>query len=187
MSSKRLARVAALLALAGCDEDPFNRMYAQPKVKAQETARFFVDERANRVPPRGTVPLEAPLELLRKPPPLTMALLERGRHRYDIVCATCHGLTGEADTIVASNFALRPPPSFHEPRLKEKPDAHLFDAITLGYGLMPAFTEISVEDRWGIVAYVRALQRSQRVPLERAPPEVREQLSSELASRGERE
>jgi mono/diheme cytochrome c family protein len=174
------------LVIAGCDEDPFNRMYNQPKLRAQHSSDFFPDHRANRPPPAGTVPRERPLELELQAPPFTLGLLEKGRHRYEIVCATCHGLTGEADTIVSSNFALRQPPSFHEPRLREKPDSHLFTAVTLGYGVMPAFPEIPVDERWGIVGYVRALQLSQRVPLDEAPPEVRDRLRSGLAmNRGE--
>ena len=166
-----------LLVLVSCGvEDPFNRMYEQPKLKAQGEAQFFEDHRANRPPPAGTVPRERPLELERQAPPFTLALLEKGRHRYEIICATCHGLTGEADTLVATNFAQRQPPSFHEPRLREKSDEYIFTAITLGYGVMPSYQDIPVEERWGIVGYVRALQLSQRVPLDQAPPEIQTKL-----------
>ncbi len=157
------------LLLVACGDDPFNRMVEQPKLRPQADG-------ANRVPPAGTVARERQLELERQAPPMTMALLQKGRHRYEIVCATCHGLTGEADTVVAGNFAQRHPPSFHEPRLREKDDAYLFNAITLGYGVMPSFPEIPVEERWGIVGYVRALQLSQRATLEQAPAEEQQRL-----------
>ncbi len=176
------ARVRGALALAcllvACGEDPFNRMIDQPKARAQHELTLFPDGRVNRNPPAGAVPRERNLELEQRAPPYTRALLEKGRHRYEIICATCHGLTGEADTVVASNFALRHPPSFHEPRLREKTDEYLFAAITQGYGVMPSFQDIPIEERWGIVGYVRALQLSQRVPLEQAPEDVQKKLKA---------
>lgn len=171
-----MRRAVLLLALAGCGDDPWNRMYEQPKARAQAETSLFPDGRVNRVPPAGTVARERPLELERAAPAMTLALLEQGRRRYDIVCATCHGLTGEADTVVAGNFAQRHPPSLHEQRLKEKDDAYLFNAITLGYGVMPSFPDIPVEERWGIVGYVRALQLSQRARLDQAPKEEQAKL-----------
>jgi mono/diheme cytochrome c family protein len=173
------ALLGLLFLATSCGDDPFNRMYEQPKLKAQAESDFFPDRRANRTPPAGTVPRERNLELEQKAPPYTLALLEKGRHRYDIICATCHGLTGEADTLVATNFALRPPPSFHEPRLREKSDEYIFAAITQGYGVMPAYQDLPVDERWGIVGYVRALQLSQRVPLDQAPPDVRKKLEGQ--------
>ena len=170
-----MKRLCALL-LAACGDDPFNRMYEQPKARAQHEAPLFADGRVNRVPPSGTVPRERQLELERQAPPMTLALLEKGRRRYEIICATCHGLTGEADTVVAGNFAQRHPPSFHEPRLREKDDPWIFNAISIGYGVMPSFPDIPVEERWGIVGYVRALQLSQRASLDQAPPEVQQKL-----------
>lgn len=172
----RGAVLAALL--LGCGEDPFNRMYDQPKARTQHELNLFPDVRVNRTPPQGTVPRERNLELEQRAPPYTPALLEKGRRRYDIICATCHGLTGEADTVVASNFALRHPPSLHEPRLREKTDEYVFAAISQGYGVMPAFPDIPVEERWGIVGYVRALQLSQRVPLDQAPADVQSKLKA---------
>ena len=162
----------------GCGDDPWNRMYEQPKARAQHQTSLFPDGRVNRVPPLGTVARERPLELERAAPAMTLALLEKGRRRYDIVCATCHGLTGEADTVVAGNFAQRHPPSFHEPRLREKDDAWLFNAVTLGYGVMPSFPDLPVEERWAIVGYVRALQLSQRATLDQAPPEEQARLKA---------
>jgi len=173
-----LKRLVPLVLVAACGDDPFNRMYDQPKARAQHELELFPDGRVNRTPPQGTVPRERNLELEQKPPPYTLALLEKGRRRYEIICATCHGLTGEADTVVASNFALRHPPSLHEPRLREKTDEYVFIAISQGYGVMPAFPDIPVEERWGIVGYVRALQLSQRVPLDQAPPEIQSKLKA---------
>jgi mono/diheme cytochrome c family protein len=174
---------AVLLLVLACGEDPLMRMVNQKKARPNHASTFFEDRRVVRVPPAGTVARERRLDLELKAPPMTLDLLRRGQHRYDIVCATCHGLTGEADTVVASNFALRHPPSLHEPRLREKSDEHIFGVIGLGYGLMPSFPDIPVEERWAIVGYVRALQLTQRVSLDAAPPEVRRSLNS-LSSPG---
>ena len=166
--------------LAGCNaEDPLMRMNEQKKAKPFAYTPFFADGRVNRVPPMGTVPREKMLEVeMQTQPVYTTELLHQGRRRYEIVCATCHGFTGEADSIVAGNMALRPPPSFHEDRLKQKDDRYIYDAISKGYGMMPAFPEISAQERWAVVAYVRALQLSQRAALAEAPAEEQQQLLS---------
>ncbi|MBK7857510.1 MAG: cytochrome c [Archangiaceae bacterium] len=137
------------------------------------------DEAVSRAPPAGTVPRERALERERPAPAITLALLEKGRHRYDSVCATCHGLTGEADTLAAQGFTRRPVPPLHEPKLKEKSDDRVFEVITLGSGAMPAFPEIPADERWAVVGYVRALQLSQRARLEDAPPEMQARLKAE--------
>ncbi len=173
---KTLAATAALaLVFTGCNaEDPLMRMYEQKKAKAQAASLFFPNGRVNQTPPAGTVPREKPLELLRNAPKFDLALLQKGQKRYEVVCATCHGYTGEANSVVASNMALRPPPSLHDHR--DKTDAHIFEVIGQGYGMMPAFPEISAEERWGIVGYVRALQLSQRATLDQLPEAEKQKL-----------
>jgi mono/diheme cytochrome c family protein len=169
-----------LLLLCACDVS-LMRMWDQSKAKAYARTDVFTDGRVNRVPPAGTVMRERPLELERKMPALTLELLHKGQRRYTLICATCHGITGEADTVVASNFSQRQPPSFHEQRLKEKSDEYIFRVIGEGYGVMPPFTEIPLEERWAVVGYVRALQLSQRARLEDAPPEERAKLLGQAA------
>jgi mono/diheme cytochrome c family protein len=98
------------------------------------------------------------------PRPVTRALLQRGRQRYEIYCAACHGLDGRGDGMVVQR-GFPAPPSYHSERLRQAPDSHFYNVITHGYGVMyPYADRVSPDDRWAIVAYVRALQLSQHVP-----------------------
>jgi len=109
------------------------------------------------------------------PLPITAELLARGRHRFEIVCGTCHGLVGNGDSIVADNMATRLPPSLVA--LGERPAGFFYRAITDGYGLMPSFSgEIPTDERWAVVAYVRALQLSQNTPVNSLPADVQRRL-----------
>jgi mono/diheme cytochrome c family protein len=98
------------------------------------------------------------------PLPVTPALLARGRERFDIYCAPCHSRAGDGDGMVVRR-GFPAPPSYHTDRLRRAPDSHFFDVITSGYGAMyPYADRITVEDRWAIVAYIRALQLSRHAP-----------------------
>jgi mono/diheme cytochrome c family protein len=111
---------------------------------------------------------------------IDMAALERGRQRYNIYCIVCHGATGEGDGMVVRR-GYRRPPSYYEDRLQEgtTPAAHFFDVITNGWGAMPSYAEqIPAEDRWKIIAYIRALQLSRRLKLDELPPEERQKVTS---------
>jgi len=95
------------------------------------------------------------------PYPITMQLLARGRERFDIYCAPCHSVVGDGDGMVARR-GFPHPPSYHIDRLRAAPDRHFYDVITRGYGVMyPYGDRVAPEDRWAIVAYIRALQLSQ--------------------------
>lgn len=95
------------------------------------------------------------------PLPITLPFVARGRDRYDVYCAPCHSRTGDGDgMIVRRGFPA--PPSYHIERLRNAPDSHFFQVISNGYGVMyPYADRITPEDRWAIVAYIRALQLSQ--------------------------
>jgi mono/diheme cytochrome c family protein len=97
------------------------------------------------------------------PMKLTATDLNRGQERYNIYCSVCHGMTGYGDGIVARRGFNKPSPAnYHQDRLRQAPPGHFFDVMTNGWGAMPSYaSQISVEDRWRIVAYVRALQLSQ--------------------------
>ena len=183
-----LAPLAAL-ALAGCPRlDPMQR---QQKVKAYQANPFFPDGLGMRTPPEGAVPhgLLLPAEVAsglgpdgkpvaRSPIPVDARMLLRGRARFEVTCAACHGVLGDGESQVALNMSLRRPPSLHAYR--EVPDGYIFRVITEGFGLMPSYAaEISAEDRWAVVAYVRALQLSQYATIEQVPPEVRKRLEEE--------
>jgi mono/diheme cytochrome c family protein len=96
------------------------------------------------------------------PFPITKETVVRGKERYEIFCSVCHGLTGGGDGMIVRR-GFRQAASFHEDRLRKAPVGHFFDAITNGWGAMPAYApQIPVQDRWAIIAYVRALQLSQQ-------------------------
>ena len=89
-----------------------------------------------------------------------------GQERFNIYCSPCHGRTGEGNGMVVQR-GYRQPPSYHIDRLRQVPVGYLFDVITIGFGTMPDYSaQIPVEDRWRIVAYIRALQlrRTRRLP-----------------------
>lgn len=94
------------------------------------------------------------------PFPVTQQVMERGQERYQIYCAMCHGFTGDGDGMIVRR-GFRQPPSYHCDRLRQARVGHFFRVMTEGYGAMPSYkTQIPVQDRWAIVAYIRALQTS---------------------------
>jgi len=101
------------------------------------------------------------------PIPITEDIVRRGKARYEIFCSVCHGLTGNGDGMIVRR-GFRRAASFNDDRLRQAPVGHFFDAITNGWGAMPAYApQIPVQDRWAIIAYIRALQLSQQ-PLQTA-------------------
>lgn len=104
------------------------------------------------------------------PVEVTPALLERGRERFNINCAVCHGQTG-AGNGVTSKYGLNGIANYHDEKYLKYPDGRIFDVVTNGYNTMLGYgANITVSDRWAIVAYVRALQRAQNVRLGELPP-----------------
>lgn len=103
------------------------------------------------------------------PFPINEATVIRGRQRYEIFCSVCHGLTGNGDGMIVRR-GFRRAASFHDDRLRQAPVGHFFDAITNGWGAMPSYaSQIPVQDRWAIVAYIRALQLSQKNSQQSSP------------------
>jgi mono/diheme cytochrome c family protein len=102
--------------------------------------------------------------------------MARGRERFDIFCAPCHGRTGAGDGMVVRR-GYRRPPSYHDDRLRSAPVGHFFDVMTNGFGAMPDYaSQIKAEDRWAIVAYIRALQLSEHATVADVPAREREAL-----------
>lgn len=114
------------------------------------------------------------------PVTIDKAALERGRERFQIFCTACHGATGEGDGMIVRR-GFQKPPSFYDDRLQENstPASHFFDVITNGWGAMPDYAaQIPPEDRWKIIAYLRALQLSRRLKLEELSPEEQNKVKT---------
>jgi len=179
----------ALLALGGCEA--FDPMISQQKVKPYRESDFWPDRISMRPPQPGTVAREDALTsplvtgrgpdgkiLAALPIPVTRALLETGRKRFEIHCAACHGYLGDGVSLVARNMSLRPPPSLLA--RAQQPDGWYFQVMSEGFGVMPSYASVlPVEERWAIVAYLRALQLSQSARLDQLAPEDRAKLERE--------
>lgn len=175
----RLSTLAAFIGLlcAACDHQ---RMENQPRFATYEVAGNFADGRSARKPPDGAVTWRSPWQDPRAVQrfAITPGLLARGRERYDIYCTPCHGYAGEGDGIVVQR-GFPAPPSYHEQRLRDASDGHLYDVISNGYGLMFSYgARVPPADRRAIVAYVRALQLSQHAPGAQLPQTLRKRLDS---------
>jgi mono/diheme cytochrome c family protein len=187
--TRAIAAALPLLLLAGCPAwDPMQR---QQKYKAYQVSPYHADGLAMQAPPTGTVQFQAPVDgplltglsadgrpLPISPVPPTPALLATGRKRFDIHCAVCHGVLGDGQSQVALNMALRRPPNLH--LYRDVADGYVYQVISQGFGLMPSYAaELSEEERWAVVAYLRALQLSQRASVEQLPPALRDRLAGE--------
>lgn len=169
----------ALLALAGCDWS-LSRMNDQPRCEPGDRTPWLPDYRCDQDPPPGTVPWR-PQPANPPAPPVTLQSITRGADRYARMCAACHGLLGDSNTPVARDMVLRPPPSLHDEIIVGYTDERIYEVITSGYGLMPAYSwQLTPADRWHIVHYVRVLQRSQATRLAELPPQRRQEAASWL-------
>lgn len=166
LTGRTLAPLALLCALAGCGQS----MTDQPRYDTYAEGPAFENAQAARLPPEGTVPQSAVAyaRSLENPPEVTSALLERGRERFGIFCAPCHGLTGEGNGMIVQR-GFPPPPSFHSDRLRSAPASHFLHVIANGYGVMYSYaSRVEPADRWAIIAYVRALQLSRHADVQTA-------------------
>ena len=164
-------------------------MADQPQYDPLEPSAFYADGMSSRPRIAGTVHRGAVKDgsLLYTgreggeysdtfPLQLTESVMKRGQERYDIYCSMCHGGVGLGDGMIVAR-GYRKPPSFHTDQLRARKNGYLFDVITNGFGAMPAYgTMIPVQDRWAIVAYLRALQLSQNATLADVPTEDRGKL-----------
>ncbi|MGH8230635.1 MAG: c-type cytochrome [Steroidobacteraceae bacterium] len=154
-------------AAAGCERG-MHQMYEQPKDLPLTPSTLFADGNSSRPQVPGTVARAAAgasaAAASAAQPSVSAELLARGRDRFDIFCAPCHGLAGQGDGMVARR-GFPPPPSFDSERLRAVPDAVFYQTISHGYGVMyPYADRIAPADRWAIIAYIRALQFSRHVP-----------------------
>src|SRR6202008_278417 len=131
------AATASMLVLAGCRQD----MQDEPKFFPQRGTTFYADGRSVR--------------------PQVANTGARGQERYNVYCTPCHSRVGNGDGMIVQR-GYRPAGDFHTERLRNAPLGHFFAVITNGYGAMPDYaSQVTPQDRWAIVAYIRALQLSQ--------------------------
>jgi mono/diheme cytochrome c family protein len=148
-----MAIFGLMLSLTACDN-----MANQPKLNPYELP-LGSQVRWPIKPPPHIVARDDPLHPPTAPP-LTMALLERGKQRFEIYCSPCHSRFGDGNGMIAQRGFPRPP-SYYRDDLLHAPNQLFYDTITHGYGLMYSYADrVSPDDRWAIVAYIRALQAS---------------------------
>ena len=181
----------ALGMLGGCTREgkfqPID-MWNGARLRPYEGLAFFPNNSEAQVPPAGTVArsenrTNEPLyygtqngQLITYNPLLVgksgedkLAVIQRGQERYQIYCQPCHGLGGYGDGLIVKR-GLSAPPSYHLERLRNAADGHFYDVIANGYGSMYSYGgRVPTQDRWAIVAYIRALQLSQRAPANSVP------------------
>jgi mono/diheme cytochrome c family protein len=164
----------------------FPGMDKQPKLRPQEPNSFFANGISSQLPPVGTVARSQPIktaagEVYRfedspvntgratgatnfietNPLAVDEALLQRGRERFDIYCSPCHGRTGDGNGITKKLGLMPAVANLHDPRIVEMADGEIFNTVSNGKGLMGAYGPlIPTEDRWAVIAYLRALQLS---------------------------
>jgi mono/diheme cytochrome c family protein len=180
----------------------FPDMNYQDKVKDQQASAFFADGIASRPPIDGTVAEEMPAKndywatgkwddshwgdgipvhgATEDAPALAVddVNLARGRERYTINCAMCHGVAGKGDGIT-SKYGLNGAANYNTDRLRTASDGDIFNTITNGKGQMMGYGyNIAIDDRWRIVMYIRALQHSENAKIEDASMEERQQLTN---------
>ena len=158
------------------------QMADQPRYEPLQKSEFFDDQRAARPLVEGTVArgLLRDDELLFEglvdgkpadifPFPIDKQILLRGQERFNIFCVPCHDRVGTGTGMIVRR-GYRAPPSFHIDRLREAEVGRFFQHITKGVGVMPDYAQqIPPEDRWAIIAYIRALQFSQNARLNDVP------------------
>ncbi len=188
-----LSLILLTLFLSGCfrgstsDKPPIHinpSMDDQPKYLAQSKSKFFANGSTMRMPVEGTVALDElhknteyyygkdkEGQLVKKAPvKFTMKLLRRGQERFNIYCSPCHSKVGDGQGIVIKRGFI-PAPTFHDDRLRNIEDGYIFNVITNGFRNMPSYAyQVPVADRWAIVGYLRALQRSQNASSQDVPP-----------------
>jgi len=189
--------MAGAIITSGCNGDTsrqppifvFPDMRFQGKYTAQADRPFFSDHRASQRPVPGTVAVGFLKEddayntgvvnnqyVGKNPEPITEELMALGQSRFNTYCSPCHDRTGQGRGLVGQR-ALWIASNLMEDRIKQYNDGEIFSVITNGRRSMPSYRfQVEEHDRWAIVAYVRALQRSTMATPEEVPADVRSSL-----------
>lgn len=162
----------------------FPDMDRQQKLRPQAQAPFFADGMSSRLQVPGTVAREQPYEdnaintghipgstnfVENLPVTVNGTLLARGQQRFNIYCSPCHGSVGDAKGIT-TKFGMTIIANLHDQRIVRMADGELFNIITYGKNNMgPYAPQIDIPDRWAVIAYLRALQRSRLATVEDVP------------------
>jgi len=182
------AGALAFVTLTACRQD----MQDQPRYKSLAGSEFFADGRSARPMVEGTVARghlridEARYtgkidgeDIDQFPIPVDKDGIERGQTRFNIYCTPCHGRLGDGNGMVVLR-GFRQPPSYYSDRLVNAPLGHYFDVISNGFGAMPSYaSRIEPDDRWRVIAYIRALQLSESASLNDVPADQRQNLPVE--------
>ena len=183
-----LVASTVLLAVSGCRQD----MHNQPKYVPYRSSEFFQDGLSERqqlvnTVARGELREDAYLytgkvgtkEGDRFPFPITQAVMERGRERYDIYCSPCHSRVGDGNGMIVKR-GYRQAANFHDQKYATQTVGHYYDVISHGSGAMPDYAaQIEPADRWAIVAYIRALQYAQNGTMADVPADQRGQMKDQ--------
>jgi mono/diheme cytochrome c family protein len=188
---RTVALFVFFIALTACRQ----KMSNQPKYDPLEPSDFFADGMSARpriagTVARGELAIDGFLATGKInaadgdgfPFVINAAVMDRGQERFNIYCSVCHGRAGDGNGMIPSR-GFRHPPSFHTDALRNAKTGHFFDVMTNGFGSMPPYNvQVSVNDRWAIIAYIRALQLSQNGTIDDLPPAQRAQLTSSTGS-----
>jgi len=183
-----LLAASVLLVVSGCRQD----MHNQPKYVPYRSSEFFQDGLSERqqlvnTVARGELRDDAYLytgkvgtkEGDRFPFPITQAVMERGRERYDIYCSPCHSRVGDGNGMIVKR-GYRQAANFHDQKYATQTVGHYYDVISHGSGAMPDYAaQIEPADRWAIAAYIRALQYAQNGTMADVPEDQRGQLKDQ--------
>lgn len=187
MSRLNLIAVLSASLLTGCRQD----MHDQPRYKPFAGTDFFGDGRSERPPVEGTVARGfLRLDAMRYtgkngdkdsdtfPFAITRADLLRGQERFNIYCSPCHSRIGDGNGMIVKR-GFRQAASYHTDKLRNAPVGHFFDVISNGFGAMPSYaSRVEPDDRWRIIAYVRALQLNEGAKLDDLPATERTRLEA---------
>jgi hypothetical protein len=189
MLKTNLSLFCLIFLLSACEFKFRQAMHDQPKFKPQQENEFFADKRAARPPVEGTIARGTLKEdkayftgkkdgkdVHTLPFKVTKEILKRGQERFQVYCTPCHAYTGNGDGMVVRR-GFKAPTSLHTEALRNAAVGHFVDVMTNGWGQMPSYaTQVPIEDRWAIAAYIRALQLSQNFQYAKLTSEERNQL-----------